>query len=57
MKKSEIYRMAQIAVLNGSGFSGLTKLEILRELMVREDLALFTEKQEENQDKKEIDNA
>lgn len=47
MKKSEIYKMAQIAVLSNTGFNNLTKLEILRELMKEEDLALLCEKQDE----------
>ena len=45
MKKSEIYRMAQIAVLN-SNFSNLDKLEVMRELIDREDMAILVEKRE-----------
>ena len=51
MKRSEIYKMAQIAVLE-SPFSGYDKLEILRELMEEEKLALFCEeRKKENKDK------
>lgn len=46
MKKSEIYRLAQGAVINYQAIDAAMKLEILRELMAKEDLALFTEKQE-----------
>ncbi len=48
MKKSEIYRLAQLAVV--AGFSPVKdeqKLVVLRELMKKEDLALFTEEQDE----------
>ena len=48
MKKSEIYKMAQIAVLN-SGLHGSNKLEILRELMAREDLEQLMEQQKEKE--------
>ena len=46
MKKSEIYKMAQIAVLN-CNFSSGDRLEILHELMEEEKLALYCEKQNE----------
>lgn len=49
MKKSEIYRMAQGAVLTNEYLSIDDKLKILRELMHQEDLALFTEKREEKE--------
>ena len=45
MKKSEIYNLAQCTVLN-SGLRNETKLEVLRELMSQEDLAIFCEEQE-----------
>lgn len=51
MKKSEIYKMAQIAVLN-SGLPGNNKLEILRELMDKEDVALFVEEREAEEESK-----
>ena len=47
MKKSEIYRQAQISVLHDGRFTAQDKLDILRELMDKEDVALFTEKREE----------
>lgn len=47
MKKSEIYRLAQCAVVNSMAITVDAKLEILRELMAKEDMYLFSEKQEE----------
>ena len=47
MKKSEIYRLAQIAVLQSTTTNYADKLDILRELMDKERVALFVEKQEE----------
>jgi hypothetical protein len=47
MKKSEIYKYAQCAVVDVPNLTTLSKLEVLRELMSQEDLALFCEKQEE----------
>lgn len=49
MKKSEMYRVAQIAVLETCQVSAGTKLEILRELMNKEDVAKFVEEQEEKE--------
>ena len=49
MKKSEIYKKAQLLVLNGGRLNEEEKLEMLRELIAAEDLALFTE-QKENED-------
>lgn len=48
MKKSEIYFKAQGAIVNSS-ISTFDKLEILRELIAQEDLALFIEGQEEKE--------
>ena len=45
MKKSELYRMAQEAVVIVPGIKIADKLDILRELMKEEDLALFVEQQ------------
>lgn len=51
MKRSEIYKLAQIAVLDSVAMGGNAKLEILRELMGAENLALYCEsKDEENKD-------
>ena len=50
MKTSEIYRQAQLAVV--AGFSPVKdeqKLIVLRELMAKEDMALFCEKQKEKE--------
>lgn len=51
MKKSLIYKLAQVAVMNHDGLTDLNKLEIMRELIAQEDLALFVEKQEEEEQK------
>ena len=45
MKKSDIYHIAQIAVVNSPCISPESKLEILRNLIADEDLALFSEEQ------------
>ena len=49
MKKSAIYHMAQMAVLNTATISPENKLEIIKELMVHENLATVCEKQEESE--------
>lgn len=47
MKKSEIYKLAQLAVVtNFSPVKDEQKLEVLRVLMEQEDVAVFVEKQE-----------
>ena len=46
MKKSEIYYMAQIAVINAACIAPERKLLILRELFEREDVELFCEKRD-----------
>jgi hypothetical protein len=53
MKKSEIYKYAQCAVVDVPNLTTLSKLEVLRELMSQEDLALFCEKQEEEKQEEE----
>ena len=50
-KTSALYKMAQIAVLESNSLTEYTKLEILRELMDKEDVARFVEKQEEEDQK------
>lgn len=47
MKKSEIYRIAQIAVLQSEDmrYKRAEQIEVLRELMDKEQLELFREKQ------------
>ena len=47
MKKSEMYRLAQIAVVNSQSICVTDKLEVMRELMDAEKLARFGEEQEE----------
>lgn len=49
MKKSKMYRLAQYAVVNSLYIDADAKLEILRELMGKEDVALFVEQQEEKE--------
>ena len=49
MKRSEAFKAAQIAVLASGCFLSNDKLEILRVLIDSEDLALFSEKQEEKE--------
>lgn len=46
MKTSEIYKKAQFAVVNSLCLYPEDKLEILRELMDKEDLEIFREKKE-----------
>ena len=48
-EKSALYKMSQIAVLESNSLTEYTKLEILRELMEQEDVALFVEKREEEE--------
>ena len=45
MKRSEIYKVAQQAVINATFLGVDAKLEVLRELMDKEDVALFCENQ------------
>ena len=53
MKKSEMYKVAMMAVVASSSISPNVKVEIVRELMEREDLELWREKQEEEKAEKE----
>ena len=46
MKKSRIYYLAQIAVIRANNITDESKLEILRELMDKEDLEIYCEKKE-----------
>lgn len=48
LKKSEIYKLAQYCVAACVNMDRNAKLEVLRELMAREDVALFTEKEKDN---------
>ena len=56
MKKSEIYKVAQQAVVHATFLGIDKKLEVLRELMDKEDMALFCEKREENEQKAKENN-
>jgi hypothetical protein len=47
MKKSELYHLAQIAVIATPTISVESKIEVMRVLLDQESLALFCEKQEE----------
>ena len=47
MKKSEMYKYAQCAVVDVPNLTTLSKLEILRELMERERLEKFREERDE----------
>ena len=48
MKKSELYHLAQIAVINSPSIAPETKIEVLRELLDAESLELYREEREEN---------
>ena len=50
MKKSMAYKAAQYSVLSDTSLCGSNKLEVLRVLMEAEDLARFSEKQENKED-------
>lgn len=47
MKKSEIYHLAQIAVITAQTIAPESKIEIMRVLIEKENLELFCEGQEE----------
>jgi hypothetical protein len=47
MKRSEVYHMAQIAVVNSPCISPENKLEVLKVLMGDEDVAIYMEEQAE----------
>ena len=51
MKKSEIYKLAQIAVLDSNRLKPDAKLEVLRELMAKEDVEVFVENEAERKTK------
>lgn len=52
MKKSECYRMAQIAVIEGTFLPAEQKLEVLRYLIEREDFEKFLENKKGDKDGK-----
>jgi hypothetical protein len=49
MKESAIFKLAQMAVLDYPRLNYDQKLEILRVLMEKEDVAIFCEKQKEKE--------
>ena len=49
MTKSKLYKLAQFAVLRDEYLNAHDKLDVLRELMDKEDLALFSERQKEKE--------
>lgn len=49
MKKSECFRMAQIAVIESTNIMAKVKLDILEVLMAAESLERFVEKQREEE--------
>lgn len=51
MKKSEIYHLAQIAVMMHTTTNVEKRLEVLRVLMDAEDVAKYTESQKEREEK------
>lgn len=53
MKKSEIYKKAQLAVLGYDKFTDDEKLDILRELQDKEGTALFVEREAQEAAKNE----
>ena len=54
MKKSEMYRMSQMAVLRDPTIRGEDTLEILKELMAAETLARYCEEQDAEQEEEEL---
>ena len=56
MKKSEMYKVAMMAVVASASISPDVKIEITKELMEREDLELWKEKKEAEEAEKEAVN-
>lgn len=55
MKKSEIYNLAQLAVMTNPAIHSTQKLEILRVLMADEDLEKFREERDEKEQAEETE--
>ena len=53
MKKSECFRLAQLAVLKDSSLCDSVKLEVIRELQDKEGTALYVERTEAEKSLKE----
>ena len=49
MKKSTVYQLAAIAVMESNCLTGQDKLEVLRVLFSDEDVSIFIEKQKEKE--------
>ena len=49
MKKSEIYKLAQLSVIDDIDLSAKTKLEIIHELLAQEKTERFLEEREEKE--------
>lgn len=49
MKKSEIYKEAQKAIINAVGFTAETRLEMLKQLIHDEEFAIFAESLKESE--------
>ena len=50
MKKSEAYKLAQIAVVSTATIAPESKVDILRVLIADENLALFCEREKNNEE-------
>ena len=50
MKKSEMYRVAQVAILDDKSLSISERLETLKELMAAESVAKYSEEKEAEQE-------
>jgi hypothetical protein len=57
MKKSEMYKKAQIAILQMDGLTFNDTLEILRVLMDDEEMAKWSEDKAEKEKQEEMENA
>ena len=57
MKKSELFKEAQMAIMRDELLSNAVKLDIIRELQDKESTALFVEQREEAQAKETEENA
>lgn len=49
MKNSELYRLAQVAVINSPCITPETKIDIIRMLIADENIARYGEKREEKE--------
>lgn len=56
MKNSELYHLAQVAVINSPSIAPESKIKIVRLLLEDEDLELYQEKQKEKQEQATAEN-